>query len=328
MRKQFYPLVCLAPLVAVALATAPASGALFLPLDNWQISLAGAPGDSSDVVTGINRAHYSATNHVVVNKQAGGTPGIVEPGDTARIEGVFNVDSFSGANGTINPPNMNGPTDVQGSWELTGRFSTTVLIETVGNGLNPHFTFSHRPDLGDPLSSGLLELYIDQYGDPSNGTTKATPSNLAGYIDGFQFASFSDTIQPEIFGLQPLSDDPFGSGGSDTSIWEFLGGEDGIVFGPDGTDLIASNLLQAIFSAEIIHGPGSQEGDPALQWNFVFPGSDVTFSLPTNFFAAGNGEVRISVVPEPSSLALAVIGATAMVGCFWRRRRLSQPVVE
>jgi len=321
MRKRFHPLVCLAPLIAVALATAPASGAIFLPLDNWTIDLGGVPGSNNTQIQGVDRVHFNAINHVVVN-------GPVAPGSTVRIEGLIRATEFfdDDFGNAIPVAGLNGSAANTDSFELTGRFSTTVQIESVDlAGPTPNFTYRHRPDLGDPLSTGILELWLDNYGDPAGGA-QASITNLAGYTDGLRFANFSDTIQPDIFGVQPLSDSPLPAG-ADASLFSFLFGEEGVLFGADGTDLIASGLLQSIFSTEQIRGPGSVAGNPELQWNVVFPGSDVTLS-DTNFFAAGNGEAQISIVPEPSSLALAMIGATAMAGYFWRRRRQDQPNVE
>lgn len=78
MRKQFYPLVCLAPLVAVALATAPASGALFLPFTNWSIDLSGTPGSNTSLIQGIDRVRFDSINHVVVGNESGGNPNVIE----------------------------------------------------------------------------------------------------------------------------------------------------------------------------------------------------------------------------------------------------------
>ncbi len=309
----------------VALCLAPVSAAhaeLIFEIEDFTF-------DNNDGVTieDVDEVDFDAINHVVVSKAPGNVNTTqIEPGDTARVQGIFAATSFVDRQGAVmNPPLFNASPQ-SGAWELTGKFATNIEFTSVttvpfGTGFALATEYQHVP-MGD----SFLNLYVDIYG--TNAAQRADFGTGLGFDnpEGTLFASFEDTftgLQNPFTANFSSTGDPEESGGQDKGRFELVSGLAGYLFGPDGEDLIATGILKSIFVTEQVVFDPSDSSPTAWSTPFgPFPGSDTSTNFPVNFFARGDGDVRLeAVVPEPSSLLLAALGVAALVGHLVRRRR-------
>lgn len=266
-------------------------------------------GDTvSTFVNGLPMPHHEHFNDFSWEQIVDvGGDGIVGPGDI--LEGVFDIESIGMEGGSVgvNRLSTGGSGDAV---EATGYFRALVTGKTL-LGPNPaagpwRFDFGPDPLFEDIYGQGAM---VAAYEDPNNDFD-ATQPNIAQLIgtatNGLHLVTLGFTGQR-------------GEGWYALVLTDSIPGAAG--FGSSAVGYYQANLNR-------ISSPGLQVQVAQAEPSSFAPGTFTEFSINGNLYGTASGaslplsdsaEVFFTVVPEPATWALLVLGAACLL--FWRRVR-------
>jgi hypothetical protein len=283
-----------------------APAALVANLSSWQIDLSKLSGGEAlaagTIVKGIDEVFYTGFAHNTLYDVApGGTAGIIDIGDHARIQGILRTTDLGSDSGPIDSKGL------KSAWDLTFSFDVEIVYTgfTVlpGGQLVAGFTHLGAGDLGMISgASGLLNFYIDTNANGITLAASGTPA--ANWTDGDLVASLSvcggDTGTFNLTALDGQDDGTF----FDSVPSSF---DSDVFLNSAGTSFDALPLGEVVFAITDSNFDADPKNTGALG---TVPGLPSGFgaSAPANtladFNAKEDGSARFGVTPEPATVVV------------------------